>query len=87
MTCYELKNRFFFEFVDSCGVLCATPVELYNAVNSIDDAEGWSLDQLQAKFDELEAALEELEDNMPSDKVRSCFFIAYLPTAAVKDVF
>ena len=39
----------------------------------IDDAEGWSLDQLQAKYDELEAALEELEDNMPSDEDEEAF--------------
>lgn len=39
----------------------------------IDDAEGWSLDQLQTKYDELEAALEELEDNMPSDEDEEAF--------------
>ena len=39
----------------------------------IDDTEGWSFDQLQAKYDELEAALEDLEDNMPSDEDEEAF--------------
>ena len=31
----------------------------------IEDTEGWSFEQLDAKYDELQAALEELEDDPP----------------------
>lgn len=34
----------------------------------IEDTESWSFEQLDAKYDELQAALEELEDNPPSDE-------------------
>lgn len=34
----------------------------------IEDTEGWSFEQLDAKYDELQAALEELEDDPPSDE-------------------
>lgn len=34
----------------------------------IEDTEGWSFEQLDAKYDELQAALEELEDDPPTRK-------------------
>lgn len=34
----------------------------------IEGTEGWSFEQLDAKYDELQAALEELEDDPPSDE-------------------
>lgn len=39
----------------------------------IDDTEEWSFEQLQAKYDELESVLEELEDNMPSEENEEVF--------------
>ena len=73
MTYYELKNRFYFEFVDSCGVLCATPVELYNAVNSI-----------AAKKPDKEIDWIELKEYLAEAHIDHCMFdvISCLPTAA-----
>ena len=34
----------------------------------IEDTEGWSFEQLDAKYDELQADLAELEDDPPSDE-------------------
>lgn len=73
MTYYELKNRFYFEFVDSCGVLCATPVELYNAVNSI-----------AAEKPNKEVDWIELKSHLARANIDHCMFdvISCLPTAA-----
>lgn len=73
MTYYELKNRFYFEFVDSCGALCATPVELYNAVNSI-----------AAEKPEKEVGWIELKSHLARANIDHCMFdvISCLPTAA-----